>query len=96
MLSFHVKFCRQTDQQTDHQTDGKTDRQTTLKQYAPDLSIQGHKKKIPSFSPVPTLLSKGVNGLSLVRKLLWKRGKCRLQAVPPFPTMFSKAVGIVW
>ena len=34
MLSFHVKFV-----QTDRQTEG----QTTVKQYAPDLSIQGHK-----------------------------------------------------
>ena len=36
MLSFHVKFV---------QTDRRTDRQTTVKQYAPDLSIRGHKKK---------------------------------------------------
>ena len=35
MLSFHVKFV---------QTDGLTDRQSTVKQYAPDLSIRGHKK----------------------------------------------------
>ena len=35
MLSFHVKFV---------QTDRRIDRQTTVKQYAPDLSIQGHKK----------------------------------------------------
>ena len=34
MLSFHVKFV---------QTDGQTDRRTTVKQYAPDLSILGHK-----------------------------------------------------
>ena len=32
MLSFHVKFV---------QTDGRT----TVKQYAPDLSIWGHKKE---------------------------------------------------
>ena len=31
MLSFHVKFLQ-------------TDRWTTVKQYAPDLSIRGHKK----------------------------------------------------
>ena len=37
MLSFHVKFV-----QTDKRTDGR--RRTTVKQYAPDLSIQGHKK----------------------------------------------------
>ena len=35
MLSFHVKFVQT----------GRTDRQTTVKQYAPDLSIQGAKKK---------------------------------------------------
>ena len=29
--------------QTDRQTDGRTDRWTTVKQYAPDLLIQGHK-----------------------------------------------------
>ena len=31
MLSFHVKFVQ-------------TDRQTTVKQYAPDLLMPGHKK----------------------------------------------------
>ena len=36
MLSFHVK------------TDGQTNRQTTEKQYAPDLSIRGHKKLVTS------------------------------------------------
>ena len=36
MLSFHVKFV---------QTDERTDRETTVKQYAPNLSIQGHKKQ---------------------------------------------------
>ena len=34
MLSFHVKFV-QTDRRTDN-----------VKQYAPDLSIQGHKKAL--------------------------------------------------
>ena len=34
MLSFHVKFV---------QKDGQMDRQTTVKLYAPNLSIQGHK-----------------------------------------------------
>ena len=34
MLSFHVKFV---------QTDGRTDRLTTVKQYASNLSIRGHK-----------------------------------------------------
>ena len=38
MLSFHVKFV-----QADRQTDGQMDRRTTEEQYAPDLSIQGHK-----------------------------------------------------
>ena len=38
MLSFHVKFVH-----TDKQTDGQTDRQTTVKHYAPDLSIPGHE-----------------------------------------------------
>ena len=36
MLSFHGKF-------------EQTDRRTMLKQYAPDLSIQGHKKKRINF-----------------------------------------------
>ena len=53
------------------QTDGWTDRQTTVKQYAPDLSMRGHKKKIfqmddnvlgkgwsPFFSPLPKIFSK--------------------------------------
>ena len=42
MLSFHVKFV-----QTDRQTNRRTDRQTTVKQYAPNLSIQGQKKHQP-------------------------------------------------
>ena len=42
MLSFHVKFV-QTDRQTYRQVDRRTDRGTKVKQYAPDLSIQGHK-----------------------------------------------------
>ena len=37
MLIFRVKVM---------QTDRRTDRQTTVKQYVPDLSIQGHKKKL--------------------------------------------------
>ena len=36
---------RQTDRQTNKQTDRQTDRQTGQKQYAPDLSIRGHKNK---------------------------------------------------
>ena len=39
MLSFHVKSL-------DRQTDGRVDRQTKVKQYAPDLSIQGLKNPI--------------------------------------------------
>ena len=35
MLSFHVKFV---------QTDRQTDRWTTVKQYALDISMRGHKK----------------------------------------------------
>ena len=42
MLSFHVKFV-QTDRWTDGWMDSQTDRQITVKQYTPDLSIQGHK-----------------------------------------------------
>ena len=38
MLSFHVKFV---------QIDRQTDRRTTVKQYAPDLSMPGHKKYQP-------------------------------------------------
>ena len=38
MLSSHVKFV-QTDRQTDRLTDGPT----MVKQYAPDLSMWGHK-----------------------------------------------------
>ena len=38
MLSFPVKFV-----QTDRQTDRRMDGQTMVKQYAPDLSIRGHK-----------------------------------------------------
>ena len=38
MLSFHIKFV-----QIDRLTDRQTDRRTMVKQYAPDLSIQGHK-----------------------------------------------------
>ena len=36
MLNFHVKFV---------QTDGQMDRRTTVKQYAPGLSIRGYKKE---------------------------------------------------
>ena len=36
MLSFHVKFVQR-------QTDRRMVKRTTVKQYAPDLSIWGHK-----------------------------------------------------
>ena len=62
MFSFHVKFV---------QTDSQTNRRTTVKQYAPDLSIQGYKnshyfcKYVPAFNyskavilpPLKTLLA---------------------------------------
>ena len=41
MLSFHVKFV-----QTDKRSDRRTERRTLVKQYAPDLSIRGHKNKL--------------------------------------------------
>ena len=44
MLSFHVKFVP-TDRRTDGRTNGRTDRRTTVKQYAPDLSIRGHRRE---------------------------------------------------
>ena len=44
MLSFHVK-CMQTYRLTERQTDRRMDGQTTVKQYAPDLSILGHKNQ---------------------------------------------------
>ena len=44
MLSFHFKYV-QTDR--DRHTYGRTDRRTTVKQYAPDLSMWGHDKKNP-------------------------------------------------
>ena len=47
MLSFHVEFV-----QTDWRTDGRTDRRTTVKQYALDLSIRGHKKQEGHDGPV--------------------------------------------
>ena len=36
---FMLSLCRQTDRRTE----GHTDRQTMVKQYAPYLSIRGHK-----------------------------------------------------
>ena len=52
MLSFHVKFVlfyfisapASKDRGHIVRTDGQTDRRTTVKHYAPDLSMQGHKK----------------------------------------------------
>ena len=40
MLSFRVKFMQ-------------TDKQTTVKQYAPNLSIQGHKNELDSKVEIP-------------------------------------------
>ena len=42
MLSSHVKFS------ADRQADRRTDRRTPVKQYAPDLSMRGHKSRVPS------------------------------------------------
>ena len=39
MLSFHVKLVQ-------------TDRQTMIKQYAPDISIQGHENKLCSMKRI--------------------------------------------
>ena len=54
MLSFHVKFV---------ETDRQTDRQTTVKKYAPNLSMRGHKKgenaNLPAFFLSPTIFSSG-------------------------------------
>ena len=55
MLSFHVKFV-----QTNGRTDGWTDGRTTVKQYAPDLLIRGHKKltlRVPSQTHTPLTIN---------------------------------------
>ena len=44
MLSFYVKF-EQRDGRTDGRTNGQTGGRTTVKQYALDLSMRGHKKQ---------------------------------------------------
>ena len=60
MLSFHVKFVH---------TDKRTDGRTTVKQYAPDLSIRGNKKKtlvkteVKSKSIVPNNVDKKIQVL---------------------------------
>ena len=41
-----------TDKQTDRQTDRQTNKQTGQKQYAPDHSIRGHKKKSTPMSEI--------------------------------------------
>ena len=71
MLSFHVKFVqthRRTDGHTDGQTDGQryiqTDGWTTVKQYAHDLSMRGHKKTTklePVFGRIEYIVGKGEN-----------------------------------
>ena len=45
MFIFHVKFV-QTDGQIDRRMYGRTDRRITVKQFALDLLILEHKKKI--------------------------------------------------
>ena len=71
----------------------QTDRWTTVKQYAPDLSIRGHNK-----CNLKTEIPFGMSD-----KHCGKRRKCWLPAFSPLPTMFSKAffskgvkVQIVW
>ena len=61
MLSFLVKFVqtdrrtdRRTDKRTDGQTTGRTDRWTMVKQYALDLSMQGHKNKASALNASAT------------------------------------------
>ena len=54
MFSFHVKFV-----QTDGQTDGWMDRWTMVKQYAPDLSIRGHKNMDNKVQPFPLYIKLG-------------------------------------
>ena len=43
MLRSQVKFS--ADRQIDGQPERRTDRRTPVEQYAPDLSMRGHKKK---------------------------------------------------
>ena len=43
MLSSQVKFS--AERQLDRQTNRKADRRRPIKQYAPDLSMRGHKKQ---------------------------------------------------
>ena len=55
MLSFYVTVC------TDRRTDIKTDRRSPVKQYTPDRSMRGHKKKseylvTESFPAIPRWL----------------------------------------
>ena len=56
MLSFHVKFV-----QTDRWADGQMDRLTMVKQYAPDLSIRGHKKTDSIILRYRRLISNDIN-----------------------------------
>ena len=63
MLSFHIKFVQT-----------ETDRQTTVKQYAPDLSIQGHKNS---------------NSFCDVYKTLWEKEKMLVTSISHFPSIVS-------
>ena len=66
MLSFHVKFVQ-------------TDRWTTVKQNAPDLSIQGHRKNIME---VPKLQQKSLHLQMALSSN--KRAKMALDRSPDF------------
>ena len=66
MLSFHVKFVQTDRHTTDKWTDGRTDRQVAVKQYAPNLSIPGHKNcKLGEFGGTSdfNILSRGTGFL---------------------------------
>ena len=69
MLSFHVKFV-QTD--TDRRTYNWMDRRTMVKQYAPNLSMQGHKNVAARLrdelgTPTMPVLSQLVMGSCMAR-----------------------------
>ena len=56
-LSFHVKFV-----QIDRQRDRWMDRRTMVKQYAPNLTIRGHKKKKNRTQKLKFVFEKGRRG----------------------------------
>ena len=62
--------------------DGRMDRRTTVKQYAPDLSMQGHKN----------MNKWGYNFSDQVENIVGKEKNCSLRAISPFTTTFSKTV----